>query len=55
MTKTKCKKHPDYHGIRKPLSDCLDCWKMYSERLEERLAGKPAIIKSLESHKLKIQ
>jgi len=27
----KCKKHPKYKGIRKPISDCLDCWVVWCE------------------------
>lgn len=34
-----CKKHPKYKGIRKPKIDCLDCFKVYAEKLYEDWFG----------------
>ena len=39
--KGKCSKHPMYKGIYKPRYkprvDCADCWRVYQEKLEERV------------------
>lgn len=32
----KCKVHPKYKAIRRPQCDCLDCWKMFCNALEEK-------------------
>jgi len=40
----KCKKHPKYKVIKKPREDCLDCWKMYAEKLEIELKNAVIII-----------
>ncbi len=32
----KCKKHPYYQGACRPRTNCLDCWKIYAEKVEQR-------------------
>lgn len=29
-----CKKHPKYKIIKKPTADCIDCWKLWANKLE---------------------
>jgi hypothetical protein len=26
----RCKKHPTYRGMRKPMADCWACWALYA-------------------------
>jgi hypothetical protein len=33
----KCTKHPEYKAIYAPRCNCVDCWKIYAEKLEEKL------------------
>ena len=32
-----CKKHPNYKAVYKPKADCLECWKIYAEKLERHV------------------
>lgn len=36
---TKCKKHPKYKAIRKPIADCQECREMWSKKQEETKKG----------------
>lgn len=36
----KCKKHPKYKGILKPIADCLPCFLVYAEADYNRHFGK---------------
>jgi hypothetical protein len=35
----ECSKHPHYSAWRQPKVDCVDCWKMWAHRLQERVRG----------------
>lgn len=32
-----CEKHSEYNGKEKPDNDCLECWKIYVNKLENKL------------------
>lgn len=34
MTEESCSIHPRYHGLRKPVTDCPECWALYNKNKE---------------------
>lgn len=34
---SECKKHKSYKAKLEPRCDCLDCWKIYSKAIQDKL------------------